>query len=69
MRKLMVRKRIRLRGLVDDGVRRVLGEEHDVAAFRLCDARFNGPTGFAAGQSQADIERAIRELNEPDFPR
>jgi Arc/MetJ family transcription regulator len=67
-RKLMARKRVTLRSLVEEGLRRVLGEERDGSAFRLRDARFDGPTGFAAGRSETDIERAIRELNEPGFP-
>ena len=63
-RRVMERRRVTLRSLVEEGLRRVLHDERETAEFRLRDARFDGPTGFARGRSEADVMEAIREVNE-----
>lgn len=63
-RKVMAKKRVTLRSLVEEGLRRVLDEDPRTAAFEPRDARFDGPTGFAPGATEADVSAAIRELNE-----
>lgn len=63
-RKVMAKKRVTLRSLVEEGLRRVLDEDPRASDFELRDARFDGPTGFAPGATEADVAAAIRELNE-----
>jgi hypothetical protein len=63
-RQVMERRRVTLRSLVEEGLRRVLHDEREMADFRLRDARFDGETGFAHGRSEADVAEAIRVVNE-----
>ena len=68
-RKVIGRKRVTLRALVEEGLRRVLRDEQQESRFRLRDARFDGPTGFANGRTEADVAQAIRDFNEgPGLP-
>jgi Arc/MetJ family transcription regulator len=63
-RKIVGRRRVTLRALVEEGLRHVLREEQQGSRFRLRDARFEGPAGFVAGRTEADVAHAIREFNE-----
>jgi hypothetical protein len=62
-RKVMAKRRVTLRSLVEEGLRRVL-EGDGEAEFRPRDARFSGPLGFAEGRSERDVAAAIREFND-----
>lgn len=64
-RKLMVKRKLTLRALVEEGLRRVLDEaQAERARFVLPDASFKGPLGFADGVTEADLSRVLREMNE-----
>lgn len=64
-RKVMAERKLTLRALVEEGLRRVLDEEQaGRGSFVLTDASFKGPLGFADGVSEEDIPRLLREANE-----
>lgn len=64
-RKLMVKRKLTLRALVEEGLRRVLDEEQaERERFVLPDASFKGTLGFADGVTEADISSLLREMNE-----
>jgi hypothetical protein len=64
VRRVMAKRKTTLRALVEEGLRKVLEEERAVPAFRLRDASFKGPAGFAQGAGPEDIPRVLREVNE-----
>lgn len=64
-KKLMAKRKLTLRALVEEGLRRVLDEEQaESRRFELEDASFKGPRGFAEGMSEQDLARVLRETNE-----
>jgi Arc/MetJ family transcription regulator len=63
-RKVMAARRVTLRSLVEEGLRRVLAERTEADHFELRDARFRGPPGFVEGRSERDVAAAIREFND-----
>lgn len=65
VRRLMKKRGVTLRALVEEGLERVLEDEAPRAGYRLRDASFDGEAGFAAGAGPEDASRAIREMNEP----
>jgi hypothetical protein len=65
VRRVMKKRRVTLRALVEEGLERVVRDDSPAGGFRLRDARFGGETGFAPGAGPDDIARVLREMNEP----
>lgn len=63
-RKVIARRRVTLRALIEEGLRRVLAEERETEMTAMADRRFDGPLGFAPGRGEADVAEAIRAFNE-----
>jgi Arc/MetJ family transcription regulator len=63
-RRIMAKRKVTLRALVEEGLRRVVEEDQAAPGFELRDASFKGPTGFANGAGPEDIQRVLREVNE-----
>ena len=64
VRRIMAKRKVTLRALVEEGLRRVVDEEQGAPPFQLRDASFKGPLGFASGAGPEDIPRVLREVNE-----
>lgn len=64
VRRVMAKRKTTLRALVEEGLRRVVEQDRDPTSFRLRDASFKGPSGFADGAGPEDILRVLREVNE-----
>ena len=67
-RKVMARRCVTLRALVEEGLRRVLTDEGSGGTFRMRDARLDGVTGFAVGRTEADVDRRSASSTEPGSP-
>lgn len=65
VRRIMKKRRVTLRALVEEGLERVVRDDSLPGGFRLRDARFDGETGFAPGAGPDDIGHVLREMNEP----
>ena len=68
-RRAMAQRRVTLRHLIEEGLRKVLEDEGSTTPFRLRDAHFDGEAGFAPGVGPDELAAAIREVNEPRAPR
>jgi Arc/MetJ family transcription regulator len=64
VRRVMAKRKTTLRALVEEGLRRVVEQDQGTTPFRLRDASFKGPSGFADGAGPEDIPRVLREVNE-----
>lgn len=64
VRKIMAKRKVTLRALVEEGLRRVVEEDQAAPPFKLRAAAFKGPLGFAPGMGADDIPRVLREVNE-----
>ncbi|MBX7116947.1 MAG: type II toxin-antitoxin system VapB family antitoxin [Myxococcaceae bacterium] len=67
-KKVMRRKGVTLRSLVEEGLRKVLTEGSTESGFTLRDASFRGKVGLMPGVSEADIRGALEEFNEGRKP-
>ncbi len=67
-RRVIARRRVTLRQLVEDGLRQVLAEP-DHEPFRLRDATFDGEFGFAPNSGPAQIAEVLQEMREPKLGR
>ena len=64
-RRVAQKRKVALKQLVEEGLRKVLAEALSAERFELADARFRGEAGFAKGAGPDSIGRAIAEINDP----
>lgn len=64
VKKLMSRRGVTLRSLVEESLRRLVEEDQKRVPFKLRDASFKGPRGFAPGAGPDDIAGALRAIND-----
>ncbi len=65
VRRLMQKRGVTLRALVEEGLERVLESDAPREGATLRDASFDGELGFARGAGPEDVREAIRAMNEP----